>query len=135
MQTQTRLFDIPGYFSCDIDEFKIFGEAWYGKKYATGKPKVNSSVHAALVCCCPIASWLTMYQSLANVLYLPGRFEPFPQEKLAFMVSFIDDVTLTTQSIQSDTNVAELWREFSPEGNVPIDEYLKTVHMLSHTKF
>ena len=76
-----------------------------------------------------------MYQSLGNVFYLPDRFEPFPQEKVALMVSFIDDLTLTTQSIQSDMNVAELWREFSPEGNVLIDEYLKTVYMLSHTNF
>lgn len=51
------------------------------------------------------------------------------------MVRFIDDLTLTTQSIQIDTNVAELWREFSPEGNVPIDEYLNTVYMLSLTKY
>ena len=46
------------------------------------------------------------------------------------MVSFIDDLTLTTQSIESDMNVAELWREFSPEGNISISEYLKTVYML-----
>ena len=46
------------------------------------------------------------------------------------MVSFIDDLTLITQSIESDMNVAELWREFSPEGNISISEYLKTVYML-----
>ena len=132
---QARLFDTPGYFSRSIDEFKAFGKAWYGRKYATAKSNVNSSVHAALVRRCPKGPWLTMYQSLANVFYLPDRFEPFPQEKVALMVSFIDDLTLTTQSIQSDMNVAELWREFSPEGNVPIDEYLKTVYMLSHTNF
>ena len=128
-----RLFDTPGYFSRGIDEFKAFGEAWYGNKYATGKPKVNSSVHAALVCRCSIGSWLTMYQSLANVFYLPDRCEPFPQEKVALMASFIYDFTLTTQSMQSYTNVAELWREFSPKGNVPINEYLETVYMLSQS--
>ena len=49
-----RLFDTPGYFSRGIDEFKTSGEAWYGKKYATGHSKVNSSVHAAFVCHCPV---------------------------------------------------------------------------------
>lgn len=98
----SQLFDTPGYFSRDIDEFKAFGEAWYGDKYATGKPK------------------------LANVFYLNDRFEPFPQEKVDLMESFIYDLSWTTQSTQRDTNVAELWREYSPEGNVPIDEYLET---------
>ena len=130
-----RLFDTPGYFSRGIDEFKAFGEAWYGEKYATGKPKVKSSVHAALFCGCSIGSWLTMYQPLAHVIYLPDRFEPFPQEKVLFMASFIDDLTLTTHSIQTYPNVAELWRNFSPEGHVPIDEYLQTVYMLSQSKF
>lgn len=76
-----------------------------------------------------------MYQSLAHVFYLTDRFEPFPQEKVALMVGFIDDLTLTTQSIASDMDVAKLWRQFSPEGNVTIDEYLGTVYMLSQTKF
>ena len=74
-----------------------------------------------------------MYQPLANVIYLPDRFEPFPQEKVLLMASFIDDLTLTTQSIQSYPNVAELWSEFSPEGKIPIDEYLETVYMLSQS--
>ena len=130
-----RLFDTPGYFSRGIDDFRTFGEAWYGKKYATGKSKVNRSVLGAVVCRCPIGSWLTMYQSLDHVFYLTDRFEPFPQEKVALMVGFIDDLTLTTQSTASDMDVAKLWRQSSPEGNVPIDEYLGTVYMLSQTKF
>ena len=76
-----------------------------------------------------------MYQSLDHVFYLTDRFEPFPQEKVALMVGFIDDLTLTTQSTASDMDVAKLWRQSSPEGNVPIDEYLGTVYMLSQTKF
>lgn len=95
---------------------------------------MNRIVHAALVCRCPIGSWLITYQ-LANVFYLNDRFEPFPQEKVDLMESFIYDLSWTTQSTQRDTNVAELWREYSPEGNVPIDEYLETVCMLSQTKF
>ena len=66
-----------------------------------------------------------MYQSLANVFYLTDQFEPFPHEKVALIVGFVDDLTLTTQSIPSDIDVAKLWRQFVPEGNVPIDEYLE----------